>query len=635
MKLPAAWLCCLLLTSPAWAADTVVTGKVYLERDGKPGRGATDPGLAGVQVSNGETIVKTAADGSYSLPVRDGQTVFVIKPDAYAFPKAADGLPSFWRHYRPNGSPALKYGGIAATSDVTRNWDFALQSDRHDSRRGFQMLVFTDSQTASLKDIGYYQQSIVAPLVGQTRARMGTTLGDIVNDDLTLYPAINKVTTELGVPWFHVPGNHDLDFDAASDEHSLDSWRNIYGPDTYAVEEGGASFVFLDDVVYDPKARPKYIGGLREDQFAFLASYLKGLHKDRLLVLGMHIPLFDAAPGRETFRHADRQRLFDLLKDFRNVLVLSGHSHTQQHVYHGKADGWNGDKPLHEYNVGANCGAFWSGVKNAAGVPDSTMSDGTPKGYALLDVAGNGSYACSTAWPASRPASRSACMRRRCCARGLPGVGHLCQRLHGRGCQRGRVPRRWWRLAADEAGQPARSAPDGGERGRRSGRQPAWLRPLAGGHRIAAPVAWRAADRSGGGQPQGRGTLHPARWRSVHRHHQLQPADCPALTPRTSAPAKGPRMDIRFMAGTTPVTLSRHWFTGAMLLQSATEKVWVQHPLHPGTHFSFSLVQSWLRHIAGHEVLVERTRPLLFAGFRPQRLRVLVDGVQVAEQEGM
>lgn len=31
-------------------------------------------------------------------------------------------------------------------------------------------------------------------------------------------------------------------------------------------------------------------------------------------------------------------------------------------------------------------------MKDAAGVPDSTMSDGTPKGYALLDVAGNGSY---------------------------------------------------------------------------------------------------------------------------------------------------------------------------------------------------------------------------------------------------
>ena len=52
MKLPAAWLCCLLLTSPAWAADTVVSGKVYLERDGKPGRGATDPGLAGRAITS-------------------------------------------------------------------------------------------------------------------------------------------------------------------------------------------------------------------------------------------------------------------------------------------------------------------------------------------------------------------------------------------------------------------------------------------------------------------------------------------------------------------------------------------------------------------------------------------------------
>ncbi|KAG1247979.1 hypothetical protein G6F68_013975 [Rhizopus microsporus] len=57
----------------------------------------------------------------------------------------------------------------------------------------------------------------------------------------------------------------------------------------------------------------------------------------------------------------------------------------------------------------------------------------------------------------------------------LPGVGHLRQRLHGRGCQRGRVPRRWWRLAADETGQPARPAADGGERCRRPGRPAAWL----------------------------------------------------------------------------------------------------------------------------------------------------------------
>lgn len=260
MTRTAAWLACLLLmTSPAWAAETTVTGKVYQERDGKPGRGPTDPGLAGVQVSNGETIVRTAADGSYSLPVREGQTVFVIKPDEYRFPSAANGLPSYWRHYAPQGSPKLKYDGIRATGGGTRNWDFALEPAKGTdaARNGFEMLVFTDSQTASRQDIGYYQRAIVEPIIGKHPARLGTTLGDIVNDDLSLYPDINKVTAQLQVPWFHVPGNHDLDMDAGNDAHSLDSWRAVYGPDTYAVEEGGASFVFLDDVFDDGQAQPR------------------------------------------------------------------------------------------------------------------------------------------------------------------------------------------------------------------------------------------------------------------------------------------------------------------------------------------------------------------------------------------
>ncbi|MDT9121621.1 calcineurin-like phosphoesterase C-terminal domain-containing protein, partial [Escherichia coli] len=48
--------------------------------------------------------------------------------------------------------------------------------------------------------------------------------------------------------------------------------------------------------------------------------------------------------------------------------------------------------PLHEYNVGAACGAFWSGVKDAQGIPDTTMSDGTPNGYGLLNVQPQGRY---------------------------------------------------------------------------------------------------------------------------------------------------------------------------------------------------------------------------------------------------
>ena len=164
-------------------------------------------------------------------------------------------------------------------------------------------------------------------------------------------------------------------------------------------------FVGLDDVIYlparAPDQRPGYIGGFREDQFAFLEAYLPRVPKDRLLVLGMHIPLFEME-GRETFRDADRERLFALLKDFPHVLVLSGHSHTQQHWQHDARSGWHGTAPLHEYNAGAACGAFWTGAKDAAGIPDTTMSDGTPNGYASLRIARGGTYALR--WHVARAA---------------------------------------------------------------------------------------------------------------------------------------------------------------------------------------------------------------------------------------
>ena len=46
-------------------------------------------------------------------------------------------------------------------------------------------------------------------------------------------------------------------------------------------------------------------------------------------------------------------------------------------------------KPLHEYNAGTTSGDWYSGKKDANGLPDATMRDGTPQGYAFLQVNGN------------------------------------------------------------------------------------------------------------------------------------------------------------------------------------------------------------------------------------------------------
>ncbi|RZA33842.1 MAG: calcineurin phosphoesterase [Lysobacteraceae bacterium] len=380
-------------------------GMVWADRNGNGAIEAGEAPLAGVKVSDGVTLVTTGADGAYVLPVEDGRTTFVIKPAGYDLPRRPDGLPDFWTHLRTRPGPALKYGGIPAAFPGCRNFGLVPRTPTERQDPVLDVLVFSDPQAKNLVDVDYYRRDIVEPLVGKRSARLGITLGDVADDDLSLYPALNQATALLQVPWLHVAGNHDLDFDAARDEDSLLTFRNSYGPDTFAWEEEQAVFVGLDDVVYQPGQTPAYVGGLREDQFAFLEAYLPTVPKDRLLVLGVHIPLFDAKPGVETFRHADRTRLFGLLREFPHVLLLSGHSHGQRHVYHDARSGWQGANPLHEFNVGAACGAFWSGARDGSGIPDSTMSDGTPNGYASLSVRPGGAYAL--AWHPARDPLRA------------------------------------------------------------------------------------------------------------------------------------------------------------------------------------------------------------------------------------
>ncbi len=290
--------------------------------------------------------------------------------------------------------PAAARARIAATSsargtaciDIVRTPRLGTGSSK------LKVLVFGDPQVQMAEDVDYYQRDIVAPLVGKHGAALGLTLGDLVDDEPWLFPQVKAATERLGIPWLYAPGNHDVDPGALDDASALQGFRRAIGPDTHARETRLATFVVLDDVITLPGRKPSYIGGFRDDQFAFLEAYLPTVPKDRLLVLALHIPLFELE-GEDTFRDADRERLFHLLQAFPHVLVLSAHSHAQRHVFHDARSGWRGAAPLHEYNVGATCGSYWSGVKDAAGIPDATMTDGTPNGYATLTVQPGGAYA--------------------------------------------------------------------------------------------------------------------------------------------------------------------------------------------------------------------------------------------------
>lgn len=389
------------------AQDRMLNGQVFADDNGNSKRDPGEQGVAGVAVSNGVDVVMTPPSGGYALRVAPGQIVFIIKPAGFEVPVRANGLPAFWFAYQPSEGPRLRYGGLRR--QIPQTFDFALRPAAARPAKS-RMLIFADPQAKQLKDVGYYKEDIVSDVrsvlgTDGSAFSLGISLGDIVNDDLSLYPAMNAVTASLGVPWLHLPGNHDVDMDASSDTHALDTYRHTFGPDTFAWNAPDFTFIGLDDVLWQGAPSSAYTGGFREDQLHFLRNYLPTLPSERMLVVGLHIPLFEP-DGRDTFRDDDRKALFGLLARFQNVLVLSAHNHTQQHFFHGVQQGWTGARPLHEYNVGAACGAFWSGVKDARGIPVSTMADGTPNGWATLESDRTGHYTLD--WQAARDRTRPA-----------------------------------------------------------------------------------------------------------------------------------------------------------------------------------------------------------------------------------
>lgn len=380
----------LTLVSTAVVAQDI-KGVVYHDLNGDGKRNRKEPGLGDVAVSNGLEVVKTDAKGQYSLPKRDSQVIFVIKPSGYQSPLNRDNLPINYYIHKPKGSPAdFKYSGSGPTGKLPASLDFPLLKKQEGEE--FRVMVFGDPQPYTQQEVDFFEKDIVDEVAGISNVAFGLSLGDLVGNDLSLFSPYIKAVKKVGLPWYNLLGNHDMNFDVKVDSLSDETYEAHFGPANYALNYGKVHFIVLDDVLYpDPRDDKGYWGGFREDQLKFIENDLKHVSKDHLIVLAFHIPLMNDGIDQagSYFRLADRNRLFSLLKDYPYTLSLSAHTHLQRQNFYSKADGWQQSKPHHEYNAGTTSGDWYSGQLKANGTPISTMRDGTPKGYAFLHLKGN------------------------------------------------------------------------------------------------------------------------------------------------------------------------------------------------------------------------------------------------------
>jgi len=363
----------------------VAKGAVYHDINGNKTMDNNEPGIPNVYVSNGVEIVKTDKNGKYSIPISDDAIIFLIKPKDWMTPVNELNLPQFYYIHKPYGSPEnFTFKGVNATGPLPKNINFPLYAER--GKSDFKMIVFGDPQPYNLEEVDFFSENIVSELVGIKGVEFGMTMGDIVGDNLDLLNPINQAVSKIGVPWYNVLGNHDVNFQADRDELSDETFERIYGPPNYAFVYGDVHFIVVDNVIMnDPVGDRGYIGGLRPDQIEFVRNYLKLVSRDDLIVLTMHIPLVQ----HERFRESDQKELFSLLSEFPNTLSISAHSHTQNNTFfHQESSHWMGEVPHHHFNVGTTSGNWWNGLRDENDIPLNMMRDGTPNGYSFITFNG-------------------------------------------------------------------------------------------------------------------------------------------------------------------------------------------------------------------------------------------------------
>ncbi len=410
-----------LAALPASAKDTSYIGGLDVVRGAVPAAAASgkvfedgnrnsvldegEKGIAGVLVSNGREVVQTDAQGNYDLPAYDDMNLFITKPAGYSTPLDRDLVPQFNYIHKVEGSPPLRFGGIEPTGPLPQAINFPLIADPVGTR--FQCLVFGDPQPYSNRELGFVRDTAGTMLANRDNSKTECLIfeGDVMGDDLSLYPRFKQIIAGGGVPQYFVAGNHDLDWDATSDADSFDTFRREWGPEYYSFDIGDVHFVVLDNVRYpcngiDPHpfcaltAKPSYNGVISQRQLDWLKNDLAFVPEDKLIVLNAHIPFVSFSDAEQQKHQTDNlAALYDII-GHRPALGLAGHTHTTEQILPGESfAGWQeitgtSSAAFHLIITGAVSASWWAGDLNDHGVPHATQRLGAPRGYYVIDFDG-------------------------------------------------------------------------------------------------------------------------------------------------------------------------------------------------------------------------------------------------------
>lgn len=343
------------LSRPVTGAPLRIRGQV--RSDGE--------GIGQVPISDGISVVQTQGDGSFELITTDDRDFLRMSaPAGFRIPQNETGTARFYRPILPSSS-----GEMEATFELER-----LETVDEDHL----LFLLADIQTENELEISWFHEQTVPDIQRTLRAlgspeALGIAAGDIMFDHLEFYPGYEEGVSRMGIPFFQVVGNHDLNQDRPTDVGSTDTFSRHFGPRYYSFDRGAVHYVVLDDVFWYGNG---YMGYLGSDQLRWLENDLRFVEAGRPIIVSAHIPVLGGrhvrigerspAPGISV---ANRRALYRLLEPYR-AHILTGHTHESEHLW---------EAGVHEHVNGTVCGAWWSGP---------ICGDGTPSGYSVYQIRG-------------------------------------------------------------------------------------------------------------------------------------------------------------------------------------------------------------------------------------------------------
>jgi hypothetical protein len=393
-------------------------GVVFHDQNHNGSRESQEPGIANVRVSNGVDIVSTDNHGKYALEVNDDTILFVLKPRNWSVPVDDHRLPQFYYIHKPAGSPddSYQFAGVEPTGPLPSSIDFPLTPI--DEPEEFSIVLMGDPQPYSREEVRFYANDVIAELV-DANAAFGISLGDIVGNTLSLFEHVNAVQAKVGIPWYNVHGNHDINFHSPNDQYADETFERVYGPANFAFQCASVHFIVLDNVQWNGSVdanndgepdEGNYVGALHDNQIEFVANYVAEVPRTECVVICTHIPLI--SPDDTKYGTPQLARLLEILANHPHQLSFSAHTHYIRNDFVGGGDGHShphdhGPDDLHtdhrpgvdghhhhfqihhHHNTATGSGSWYRGPKDEQGFPMTPMRDGVPNGYVIATFTAN------------------------------------------------------------------------------------------------------------------------------------------------------------------------------------------------------------------------------------------------------